>query len=215
MNSNDKASDRLLFLLIEASAGNFRQFQISFWGQIILGFLYSFGYFASKIAGFILGFFMPVLWVIVTYRYLYYKSKKNTRLPFPKWMRTNPGNSLVIILDVIFLGLIWTIILSGWYEPVWIKAMFTMVFPVLTLSMLRNLIIYPFPSDNEENERTEQDDIREAYEQATREEELSRKLHALKEKHKEEEKQQKQKKQEKQEKQEKQQKDADNNNEKG
>ncbi|MFW6249003.1 MAG: hypothetical protein ACOC4J_04450, partial [Bacteroidota bacterium] len=157
MNSNDKASDRLLFLLIEASAGNFRQFQISFWGQIILGFLYSFGYFASKIAGFILGFFMPVLWVIITYRYLYYKSKKNTRLPFPKWMQTNPGNTLVIIMDVFFLGLIWTIILSGWYEPVWLKAMFTMIFPVLTLSMLRNLIIYPFPSDNEENEKTEQD----------------------------------------------------------
>ena len=179
MNSNDKASDRLLFLLIEASAGNFRQFQISFWGQIILGFLYSFGYFSSKIAGFILGFFMPVLWLIITYRYLYYKSQKNKRLPFPKWMRTNPGNSLVIILDVIFLGLIWTIILSGWYEPFWLKAMFTMVFPVLTLSMLRNLIIYPFPSNNEENERTEQDDIREAYEQANREEELSRKLKAL------------------------------------
>lgn len=203
MTSNDKASDRILFLLIEASAGNFKQFQISFWGQLILGFLYSFGYFATKIAGFVLGFFMPVLWVIVTYRYLYYKSKKNTRLPFPKWMQTNPGNTLVIILDVIFLGLIWTVILGGWYEPVWLKVMFTMIFPVLTLTMLRNLIIYPFPSDQEQNERTEQDDIREAYEQATREEEMSRKIQELKNKH-----------QKDQEKEKKQENDSENNNEK-
>lgn len=157
-------------MLINATAGNFKQFQITFWSQIVLGFLYSFGYFESKIAGLILGFIMPTLWVVLTYRFLHYKSKKNIRLPFPQWMQKNPGNMLVILLDVIFLGLIWTIILSGWYESIWLKVMFTIVFPVLTLTMLRNLVIFPFeklnPGKNkeeeEEKETSEQENIDEA-----------------------------------------------------
>lgn len=144
-------SKSILFKLVNASAGSYKQFQITFWAQLVLGFLYSFGYFDSKIAGFVLGFFMPSLWVMLTYRYVKVKAQKNIRLPFPKWMQKDPGNTLVVIFDIFFLALIWTIILSGLYEARWVKVIFTMIFPVLTLSMLRNLVIYPFASNDDEN----------------------------------------------------------------
>ena len=143
-------------MLVEASAGSYRQFQVTFWAQLILGFLYSFGYFDSRIAGFVLGFLMPSLWVILTYRYAFIKAKENVRLPFPTWMQKNPGNTLVIIVDITFLALIWTIILSGLYEPRWIKVIFTMIFPVLTISMLRNLVIYPFPKNNDDTQKEQE-----------------------------------------------------------
>ncbi len=155
MESQNK-STMFLFKLVEASAGNYRQYQVSFWAQLVLGFLYSFGYFDSRIAGFVLGFLMPSFWVILTYRYAFMKARENVRLPFPGWMQKNPGNTLVIVIDITFLALIWTIILTGLYEPRWIKVIFTMIFPVLTLSMLRNLVIYPFPK-NDDDTQTDQE----------------------------------------------------------
>lgn len=143
-------SKSILFKLVNASTGSYKQFQITFWAQLVLGFLYSFGYFDLKIAGFVLGFLMPSLWVLLTYRYVKAKAQKNIRLPFPKWMQKDPGNTLVVIFDIFFLALIWTIILSGLYEARWVKVIFTMIFPVLTLSMLRNLVIYPFASNDDE-----------------------------------------------------------------
>jgi hypothetical protein len=151
MSSTSSNPNGLLIKLINASAGNFRQYQVTFWAQLIFGFLYSFGYFDSIVAGFVLGFLMPVLWIILTYRFVFIKAKENVKLPFPKWMKKNPGNSLVIIVDIIFLALIWTMILSGVYDAVWLKAFFTIIFPILTLSMLRNLVIYPPSIKDEEN----------------------------------------------------------------
>lgn len=155
---SQQTQSSVLFNLIEASAGNYRQYLISFWGQLILGYLYSFGHFDSRIAGFILGFIMPVLWILLTYRYVFLKAKQNVRLPFPRWMQTNPGNTLVIVVDTVFLALIWTMVLTGLYEAIWVKVIFTMIFPVLTLSMLRNLVIYPFPGKNDKEEN-EKDDV--------------------------------------------------------
>lgn len=152
MNGEKSYSTRLLYTLINASAGVYRQYQITFWGQLVLGFLYSFGYFDSKIAGFVLGFCMPVLWVILTYRYVFIKAKEKVRLPFPRWMQKNPGNSLIIILDIIFLAFIWSVILTGIYEATWLKVLFTIIFPILTLSMLRNLVIFPFPKKDTQAE---------------------------------------------------------------
>jgi hypothetical protein len=163
MESQNK-STTILNKLVEASAGTYSQYQVTFWAQLILGFLYSFGLFDSKIAGFVLGFLMPSMWVILTYRYVFLKARENVRLPFPAWMQKNPGNTLVIVIDITFLALIWTIILTGLYEPRWIKVIFTMIFPILTLSMLRNLVVYPFPknddasqSDQERENRNERD----------------------------------------------------------
>ncbi|MBW6478801.1 MAG: hypothetical protein K0B37_05175 [Bacteroidales bacterium] len=153
---SQKTSTSILIKLVDASAGSYNQYQIAFWAQLVLGFLYSFGFFDSRIAGFVLGFFMPSLWVILTYRYAFLKAKENVQLPFPDWMQKNPGNTLVIVIDIAFLAMIWTIILTGLYEPRWIKVIFTMIFPILTLSMLRNLVIYPFPK-NDDAPQTEQD----------------------------------------------------------
>jgi len=100
---------------------------------------------------------MPSLWVILTYRYAFIKAKENVRLPFPTWMQKNPGNTLVIVIDITFLALIWAIVLSGLYEPRWIKVIFTMIFPILTLSMLRNLVIYPFPKVDNDNQNSQND----------------------------------------------------------
>ena len=153
---HQRISTTILKNLVAASAGSYSQYQITFWAQLVLGFLYSFGFFESGIAGFVLGFLMPSLWVVLTYRYAFVKARENVRLPFPAWMQKNTGNTLVIVIDLTFLAMIWTIILTGLYEPLWIKVIFTMIFPILTLSMLRNLIVYPFPK-NDDNIQTEQE----------------------------------------------------------
>ncbi|TVQ19175.1 MAG: hypothetical protein EA361_00980, partial [Bacteroidetes bacterium] len=150
MLPTSNSSNKLLTTLINASVGTFRQYQITFWSQLVLGSLYSFGFFDSRIAGFILGFVMPVMWVTLTYRYVFIKARQNVRLPFPDWMQKNPGNTLVIVIDTIFLALIWSMVLSGLYSATWVKVMFTIVFPILTLSMLRNLLIYPFAEKNDD-----------------------------------------------------------------
>ncbi len=158
MLSKNGNPNQLLFILIRASAGNFRQYQVTFWSQLILGALYSFGLFNTIIAGIVLGFVMPVLWLILTYRFVLIKARENTKLPFPSWMQKNPGNTLVIAVDVLFLALIWSMVLSGLYDATWVKIMFTIVFPILTLSMLRNLVIYPFSSQKDDNNPYEEDE---------------------------------------------------------
>jgi hypothetical protein len=152
MDQEKEIPKGLLFNLIWASAGLNKHYRFTVWGQLIFGFLYSFGFFDIKIAGLILGFLMPTFWIILTYRFLLHKSKENPMVLFPRWMQKNPGNTIVIIIDIIFLGAVWYLILSGIYDPVWIKVVFTMVLPVLTLSMLRNLLHYPF-SDNDQNQQ--------------------------------------------------------------
>lgn len=158
MVSSLHTSGGLIFKLINASAGNFKQYRITFWAQLLLGFLYSFGYFKSILAGLVLGFGLPVLWIFLIYRYIYIRYKENIELPFPIWMRKNPGNLLIIAGDVIFLGAVWALILTEIYNPVWLKVMFTMAFPILTLSMLRSLVIYPIPvqDDDPSNEDLDQ-----------------------------------------------------------
>jgi hypothetical protein len=150
MSEFDKAHNCLLHKLINSTAGTFRQYQITFWAQLLLGCLYSFRYFDYAFAGITLGFVMPSLWIILTYRYVFLKAKDDIPLPFPKWMQKNPGNSLVILVDIIFLALIWSMILTGLYDAIWVRILFTVVFPILTLSMLRNLVIFPFPGEDEE-----------------------------------------------------------------
>ncbi len=140
-----------------ASVGSRKNFRTSFWGQAIIGFLYSFRYFDFWVVGLIIGYILPILWVICTYRILKNKSENNESLPFPGWMKKDPGNALVILLDIIFLTFIWFFILSGLYDPVWIRLVFTMAFPLLTLAMLRNIIFFPPP----ERESKQQEDERE------------------------------------------------------
>jgi hypothetical protein len=156
MDHHKELPKGLLFTLIWASAGMYKHYQFTFWGQLILGFLYSFGYFDLKIAGFILGFVMPAFWIILTYRYLLHKAGSNKYIPFPGWIQKNPGNTIVIFIDITFLGIIWTIILSGLYDPIWLKVLFTMALPILTLSMLRNLVIFPFPENDSNDSQDDQ-----------------------------------------------------------
>jgi hypothetical protein len=148
----------LLKSLIMASAGTPRNFRVSFWGQLLLGFLYSFGYFNLRIVGLIIGFVVPVIWVICTYRLLKARAKQFSNLSFPRWMQKDPGNGLVIIFDIFFLGLIWFFILSGLYEAIWLKVLFTIAFPLLTLTMLKNLIIFPPPELFSEQQQEERKD---------------------------------------------------------
>jgi len=155
MSSSVDHYNKVLQFLINASAGNFRQYQVTFWAQLVFGVLYSFGYFDLHIAGIILGFAMPVLWIVLTYRYVLEKARQNIHLPFPKWMQKNPGNTMIIVVDIIFLALIWTMIISGLYDARWVKVLFTVVFPILTLAMLRNMVIFPF--ENKNNSSSEKD----------------------------------------------------------
>jgi hypothetical protein len=143
MSENKNSPGPVLTALIHASVGNRVNYRVAFFGQAFIGFLYSFGYFDLKLAGFIIGFVIPVIWVIATYRLLKKKAVEYESLPFPRWIRKEPGNSLVIILDIVFLSLIWFFILSGLYAVTWIKVMFALFFPLLTLAMLRNLYNYP------------------------------------------------------------------------
>ncbi|MFO7978997.1 MAG: hypothetical protein R6U64_10090 [Bacteroidales bacterium] len=144
--------------LIMASAGTPRNYRISFWGQTLIGSLYSFGYFDLRIVGFIVGFILPVIWVVSTYRLLKAKARLFPALPFPSWMRKDPGNVIIIIFDIFFLGMIWFFILAGYYEAIWIKVMFTIAFPLLTLGMLRNLIVFsPFRKQEDQPQDKNQD----------------------------------------------------------
>lgn len=141
----------ILKSLIIASAGTPRNYRISFWGQLIMGSLYSFGLFNIRMVGLIIGFILPVIWVIATYRLLKAKARIIPNLPFPGWMKKDPGNALVIIMDIVFLALIWFFILSGVYTASWLKLLFTIFFPLLTLAMLKNLILIQ-PPDEEKKE---------------------------------------------------------------
>jgi hypothetical protein len=138
---------KLLQTLIQASAGSQANYRIAVYGQAILGSLYALGHFDLKLAGGILGWVLPMIWVVCTYRLLKEKAEKHPVLPFPSWIKKEPGNTLIIFLDGVFLSLIWFFILSGLYDRIWIRVLFTVVFPLLTLAMLRNLFLYP-PEEN-------------------------------------------------------------------
>lgn len=132
---------KVLESLIEAAVGNSNNFQLNFWGHGIMGAIYSLGYLNYDAVGLILGFILPSIWVFCTYRLVRNTSEREPLLPFPKWMRKDPGNAILILVDLLFLGIIWTFILTGILEKTWIKLLFTVAFPLLTLSMLRNLLL--------------------------------------------------------------------------
>lgn len=131
---------KILSTLIKASAGSSTIYLLNFWGQLIMGMTYSLGYLPFNTVGLLLGFVMPGIWIFCTYRLIRFTSEQSIPLPFPNWMQKDPGNLLVIIIDMIFLAIIWTLILGGIFNKTWIKLLFTVAFPLLTLSMLRNLL---------------------------------------------------------------------------
>lgn len=151
MSENKIYTHPVLSSLVHASVGSPANFRVAFLGQAFIGILYSFGYFDLRLVGFVIGFVMPVIWVISTYRLLKAKALEYEALPYPGWMKKEPGNSLVIGLDIVFLSLIWLFILSGLYTATWIKVVFTLFFPLLTLAMLRSLYNYPPEEPRNEN----------------------------------------------------------------
>ena len=141
--------------LIDAAVGNSKNYQLNFWGQAFMGIVYSLGMLPFGAIGVLLGFILPGIWVFCTYRLVRNVSDQESGLPFPKWMRKDPGNALLIVVDLFFLGIIWTFILSGVLEKSWIKLLFTVAFPLLTLSMLRNLVLLLKTAHPEEKEEPE------------------------------------------------------------
>lgn len=138
--------------LIEAAVGNPNNYQLNFWGQGITGMVYSLGLLPWDAVGILLGFVLPGIWVFCTYRLVRNVSEQEPGLPFPKWMRKDPGNAFFILLDLMFLALIWAFVLTGVLEKTWIKLLFTVGFPLLTLAMLRNLVLLLETEHQEERE---------------------------------------------------------------
>jgi len=150
MTFDPKKPSKLLSSLIKASAGTAANYQLNFSGQLIMGLVYSLGFLPFNAVGLLLGFVMPGIWVLCTYRLIRFASRQATPLPFPQWMQKDPGNALIIVVDLLFLAIIWTLILSGIFDKTWVKILFTVAFPLLTLSMLRNLLQL-LTTDGEEN----------------------------------------------------------------
>ncbi len=144
--------NKIVHFSVEASAGSRGNFRATLLGQLFIGLLYSFGFFDFRIVGLIIGYILPVIWVIGSYRFLKFRAMNTESLPFPGFIRKDPGNMLVIIVDILFLSVIWYIILSGLYDATWLKFVFTIFFPLLTLSMMRSLVIIPQDKENEKNE---------------------------------------------------------------
>lgn len=152
MTSDPQSPRKILSALIKASAGTAANYQLNFLGQLIMGLIYSLGYLPFNAVGLLLGFIMPGIWVFCTYRLIRFASQQDTPLPFPQWMKKDPGNALIIVIDLFFLAIIWTLILSGIFDKTWVKILFTVAFPLLTLSMLRNLLQLLTPGEEENNE---------------------------------------------------------------
>jgi len=146
-------NSKILRSFIEASAGSKTNFQLNFWGQFVMGLLYSLGHLPFHAVGVLLGFVLPGIWVFCTYRLIKASADKEKILPFPGWMQKDPGNALVIIIDIVFLAIIWALIISGLFSKIWVKILFTVAFPLLTLSMLRNLIHLLSLDDSGEKEQ--------------------------------------------------------------
>jgi hypothetical protein len=140
MTYKPKKPSKILSVFTKASAGTANNYQLNFWGQLFMGMVYSLGYLPFNAVGLLLGFIMPGIWVFCTYRLIRFASQQTNILPFPQWMQKDPGNALIIVADLFFLALIWMLILSGIFDKTWIKILFTVAFPLLTLSMLRNLL---------------------------------------------------------------------------
>lgn len=147
MTDSPLIKSKILRAFIEASAGSKTNFLLNFLGHFVIGLLYSFGQLPFHVVGLLLGFVMPGIWVLCTYRLIKASAGKQTQLHFPKYMEKEPGNTLVIIIDLIFLAIIWALIISGLLEKIWIKLIFSVAFPLLTLFILRNLVVL-FALDN-------------------------------------------------------------------
>ncbi len=139
--------NKIVHFTVDSSAGKGGNYRATVLGQLMFGFLYSFGYFDLKIVGLIIGYILPLIWVISSYRLLKFRAIKTEKLPFPGFIKKDPGNLFVIIADIVFLSLIWSMILSGLYDATWLRFIFTIIFPVLTLSMMRSLVIIPENND--------------------------------------------------------------------
>ncbi len=137
---------------INETAGDVGIFRATMLGQIAIGILYSFGHFDLLIVGIIIGYILPIIWLIASYRFLKYLSIDDNNMPFPVFIKKDPGNFLVIILDILFLSTIWFIIISGYYDAIWLRTIITILFPILTLSMMRSLILL-----SNKNNRTNSD----------------------------------------------------------
>jgi hypothetical protein len=151
MKFSPEKTSKILNMLTEASAGSQTNYLLNFWGQLIMGILYSLGQLPFHWVGIILGFVMPGIWVFSTYRLINASYSEQNKLPFPIWMQKDPGNMLVIIIDLIFLAVIWALIITGYFNKTWVKLIFTVAFPLLTLSMLRNLM-FLLKNDNDPNQ---------------------------------------------------------------
>ncbi len=140
--------NKLIHFLVDSSVGNANNYRATIIGQILFGFLYTFGYFDVKIVGLIIGYILPVVWVISSYRFLKFRADEDEQLPFPGFVKKDPGNLFIIIVDIVFLSIIWFIILNGLYDATWLKFVFTILFPALTLAMMRSLRIIPQNRDD-------------------------------------------------------------------
>jgi hypothetical protein len=143
MNKENVMPSGILNSVIASFAGSGSRFLFTIFWQLFLGFMYSMGQFDLMIVGLLLGYIIPMLWIIALYRLILHKSRFY-KLPFPGWMQKDPGNAVIILFDFLFLSAIWVIILSGLYNPAWLKVVFTMIVPVLTFAMLRTVLISPF-----------------------------------------------------------------------
>ncbi len=141
MSENEISISKILRVFIDASAGTKANFWLNFFGQFAMGLLYSLGHLPFHAVGILLGFVMPGIWVVCSYRLVKASAIKQNDFPLPAWMLKEPGNTLVILIDLLFLATIWVLIISGLFNKIWIKLIFTVAFPLLTLFLLRHIVL--------------------------------------------------------------------------
>lgn len=138
---NSAAQEHLLSRLVDASAGSKTRFALNFIGHLCAGTLYAFELLPFHWVGFLLGVILPGIWVFCAYRLLKLASIPNIQSVMPGWMKKEPGNSLLIFLDVVFLLLIWFFIAWGPMDKTWIKVLWAIIIPLAILSILRSMVI--------------------------------------------------------------------------
>jgi hypothetical protein len=151
MNKENEIPHGIINSVIISFAGSGSRFIFTILWQLFLGFMYATGQFDLLIVGLLIGYIIPMLWIISLYRLILHKSRYYN-MPFPRWMQKDPGNAIIILFDFLFLSAIWTIILSKLYNPVWLKVVFTMIVPILTFAMLRTVLIASFPDKKNNNQ---------------------------------------------------------------
>lgn len=141
MPENQISVSKITRVFIDASAGNTVSFWLNFGGQFAMGLLFSLGFLPFHAVGILLGFVMPGIWAICSYRLIKAISVRNNVFTLPAWVLKEPGNTLVIITDLLFLATIWALIVAGMLNKTWIKIIFTIPLPLLVLFLLRHLVL--------------------------------------------------------------------------